>query len=66
MTATSKRETLQDQILRDANLAPNTPEAQAYLEKLRQTWLSANAGAIASSNGWIERNGLPLARYRQF
>lgn len=29
-------------------------------------WQADNAGAIASSNAWVERNGLPLARYRQF
>lgn len=29
-------------------------------------WLAENAKAIASSNEWVERNGLPLARYRLF
>ena len=31
-----------------------------------ERWLAENAEAIASSNEWVERNGLPLARYRQF
>lgn len=31
-----------------------------------ERWLAENAKAIASSNEWVERNGLPLARYRQF
>ena len=31
-----------------------------------EQWLAENAEAIASSNEWVERNGLPLARYRQF
>lgn len=29
-------------------------------------WREENAEAIRSSNEWVERNGLPLARYRQF
>ncbi len=29
-------------------------------------WLRENAAAISSMNEWVERNGLPLARYRQF
>lgn len=31
-----------------------------------QQWQAENAEAIASSNEWVERNGLPLSRYRQF
>lgn len=29
-------------------------------------WLEANAEAIESSNAWVEKHGLPLARYRLF
>jgi antitoxin CcdA len=29
-------------------------------------WQRENAEAIASANAWVEANGLPLARYRQF
>ncbi len=29
-------------------------------------WLEENAEAIRSSNEWVERNGLPLERYRMF
>ncbi|MCX7285105.1 MAG: type II toxin-antitoxin system CcdA family antitoxin [Novosphingobium sp.] len=29
-------------------------------------WQAENADGIASSNAWAERNGLPLARHRQF
>ena len=29
-------------------------------------WRRENAGAIASSNAWVEANGLPLERYRPF
>lgn len=29
-------------------------------------WLAENADAIASSNAWVEKHGLPLARYRLF
>lgn len=31
-----------------------------------ERWLAENADAIASYNEWVERNELPLARYRQF
>ncbi len=31
-----------------------------------QAWLEENREAIESSNAWVEKHGLPLARYRQF
>jgi antitoxin CcdA len=37
------------------------------LKKAREAkWLAENREAIESSNAWVEKNGLPLARYRQF
>ncbi|WP_027848439.1 type II toxin-antitoxin system CcdA family antitoxin [Marinospirillum minutulum] len=32
----------------------------------QENWLKDNAEAIASSNTYVEANGLPLAKYRQF
>lgn len=29
-------------------------------------WLEENAEAIKSLNEWVEKNGLPLAKYRPF
>ena len=29
-------------------------------------WLEENREALESSNAWVEKNGLPLSRYRQF
>jgi antitoxin CcdA len=29
-------------------------------------WKAENAEALASSNAWVEANGLPLAAFRQF
>ena len=29
-------------------------------------WREENAGALASSNAWVEANGLPLASHRPF
>jgi antitoxin CcdA len=29
-------------------------------------WLEENREAIESHNAWVEKHGLPLARYRQF
>ncbi len=39
---------------------------QAVAEKRAARWQAENAEAIASSNDYVERNGLPLARHRQF
>ena len=32
----------------------------------QEKWLKENARALASSNAYVETNGLPLARHRQF
>ncbi len=40
--------------------------AEAVRRHKRQKWLKENAGALASSNAYIEENGLPLAQHRQF
>jgi antitoxin CcdA len=31
-----------------------------------EAWLAENKDALASSNAFVERHGLPLARYRRF
>ena len=31
-----------------------------------EKWLEQNREAIADSNAWVEKHGLPLARFRQF
>ncbi len=31
-----------------------------------ERWLEENREALESSNAWVEKHGLPLARYRQF
>ncbi len=33
---------------------------------LGEQWKRENKGAIESWNQWIDKNGLPLAKYRQF
>lgn len=39
----------------------------AEISKARaDRWRRENAEAIASSNEWVEKNGLPLAKYRAF
>jgi antitoxin CcdA len=32
----------------------------------RTKWLEENGEAIQSSNEWVEKHGLPLAKYRMF
>lgn len=38
----------------------------AVAAKRAELWLQANLEALESSNAHVERNGLPLARHRQF
>jgi antitoxin CcdA len=38
----------------------------AVREAKAEAWRRENADAIASSDAWVEANGLPLERYRQF
>jgi antitoxin CcdA len=33
---------------------------------VREAWMEENREAIESSNAWVEKHGLPLAKYRQF
>jgi antitoxin CcdA len=39
---------------------------QQIAEIQGKRWLEENKEAIAASNEWVERHGLPLARFRQF
>lgn len=38
----------------------------AVAEARAEQWRRDNAEAVASSNRWVEENGLPLERHRQF
>lgn len=40
--------------------------AEAVKRRGQQQWLEENADALASSNAYVDANGLPLARHRQF
>ncbi len=40
--------------------------AEAVKLRKQENWLKENAGALASSNAYVEANGLPLAKHRQF
>jgi len=40
--------------------------AEAVKLHRQQKWLRENAEALTSSNAYVEANGLPLARHRQF
>lgn len=39
---------------------------RAIAERRAEIWLQENREALQSSNDYVERNGLPLAKYRQF
>lgn len=38
----------------------------AVAEARAARWRAENAAALASSNDWVEKNGLPLQRHRPF
>lgn len=40
--------------------------AAAVKRAREEQWLAENAEAIASSNAYVEKHGLPLAKYRMF
>lgn len=40
--------------------------AEAVRAEKNRRWLEENRGALESSNAWVEKHGLPLAKYRQF
>lgn len=40
--------------------------AEAVKLRKQENWLKDNAQALASANAYIEANGLPLAKHRQF
>ena len=40
--------------------------ARAIAEKRAEIWLRENSEALQSSNEYVEKHGLPLAKYRQF
>lgn len=46
-------------------IAAKAIEDAVSAEKARR-WLEENKEAIEAQNAWIEKNGLPLAKYRMF
>jgi antitoxin CcdA len=39
---------------------------RAVADARAEQWRRDNAAAVASSNRWVDENGLPLDRHRQF
>lgn len=52
----------------DVNLSRAAEEGihQAVQQIREDRWRSENAQVLASSDAWVERHGIPLARYRAF
>ena len=76
-TAVARRKatniTLEPELLKlakqfDVNLsqAAEAGIAQAVARRRAEKWLEANAQALASSNEYVEKNGLPLGGFRNF
>ena len=40
--------------------------AAAISKRMTELWAHENRDALESSNAYVEKNGLPLARYRNF
>jgi post-segregation antitoxin (ccd killing protein) len=49
-----------------ARLRAMTPDERRDHDKLGQKWREESREAMESSNAWVEKHGLPLAKYRQF
>jgi antitoxin CcdA len=47
------------EVRHDVNAVPELSEAA-------KRWITENAEAIRSSNDYVEKHGLPLAKYRMF
>lgn len=50
----------------DASGAAKAAVTDAIRAARAAEWKRENRAAIKSSNEWVEKNGLPLAKYRQF
>lgn len=50
----------------DANAVAESAVKQAIARTRETRWLEENREAIDSYNAWVEKNGLPLAKYRMF
>ncbi|MFC3851406.1 type II toxin-antitoxin system CcdA family antitoxin [Salinispirillum marinum] len=52
----------------DTNVSQSAEAGVTATVKLhkQEAWLKENAGALASSNAYVEAHGLPLARHRYF
>jgi antitoxin CcdA len=46
--------------------AAETGIAEAVRTEKNRRWLEENREALESSNAWVEKHGLPLAKHRQF
>jgi antitoxin CcdA len=50
----------------DISKASEEGLARAVAQRQAALWLEANRAALQSSNEFVERHGLPLAKYRLF
>lgn len=48
------------------SLASNRGLEQAVKQARAERWLEENREALDSYNAWVEKNGLPLEKYRLF
>jgi antitoxin CcdA len=56
-----------DEALRiNVSRVPKEGLARSLAEKQAELWLQKNQAALDSSNAYVERRGLPLAKYRGF
>ena len=61
--------TIDQQLIRDAkDQGVNLSQAaeEGVRKALAEKWLEDNAEAIRQKNDWVQKNGLPLEKYRMF
>lgn len=61
--------TIDQQLVKDAkDQGVNLSQAaeEGVRKALAEKWLEDNAEAIKSVNDWVDKNGLPLEKYRMF
>lgn len=48
------------------NVETGHRSAEEVRQAVRAAWIEENREAIEASNAWVEKHGLPLAKYRRF
>lgn len=65
VTMTAKAKSTHDQPVEDdGGRFWQPPERRRQISDAGRKWMDENAEAMQAWNAWVEKNGLPLAKYR--